>query len=467
VERDDDRTAIVNDRYVPSNLLSTTPLAEVWLGRDSRLGRVVRLRVLHPAQRTRASSVQRFFSQATACARIEHPGLLRLLDATPHPAVVVTEHIEARTLRRVVEEDGPLPLARAAAIMDQVAGALVPVHAAGMVHGHPGLDSIEVDAHDRAVLTDLGLRPLGPGVDPGDDVFGLTVTLAALVSGRPQADADGTELALDAVASLGAGAPPGLSSLVAAGLDQGAARQPADAAAWQQALRSVDTQRAPESPRDGFLRAERAWLVPALAVVVLAVVVAVAGFTGATDSGPFARRLNLAAGRTPQAATASAPDDREATAPEAEELHIAALVDYDPLGDGIERPDRLAGALDDDPSTDWTSESYSTSSFGNLKEGVGLEIRLDGVHEVTGIRLRTTSPGWAVRFHVSQGAPDDLAGWGDPLASTVVDERDGTTAWAPVRAASVLVWISDLGPALEGEHRVGISEIQVLGHRTT
>ena len=200
---------------------------------------------------------------------------------------------------------------------------------------------------------------------------------------------------------------------------------------------------------------------------MIAVAVAVAGITGATESGPFARRFDAVVAPTPAPAAAADPAPSGAPPAAAEHLDIAALVDYDPLGDGIERPDRLGGALDDDPATDWISESYSTSTFGNLKDGVGLEIRLDGVHQVSGVRLRTSEPGWTVRFHASAGAPEDLDDWGAPVASAVVDDRDGTTSWAPIRAASLLVWISDLGPPVEGEHRVGISEIEVLGESST
>ena len=70
------------------------------------------------------------------------------------------------------------------------------------------------------------------------------------------------------------------------------------------------------------------------------------------------------------------------------------MTDFDPLGDGRERPDLLPLASDGDPSTAWYTENYQDSpELGGLKKGVGLSLALPAPAVATEMVIDSPTPG--------------------------------------------------------------------------
>src|SRR6266550_1820706 len=76
-------------------------MGEVYRARDTRLGRIVAVKVLPPEIGQDSAGLQRFEQEARAVAALSHPNILALYDVGTSPvAFFVTELLEGRSLRQ-------------------------------------------------------------------------------------------------------------------------------------------------------------------------------------------------------------------------------------------------------------------------------------------------------------------------------------------------------------------------------
>ncbi len=123
---------------------------------------------------------------------------------------------------------------------------------------------------------------------------------------------------------------------------------------------------------------------------------------------------------------------------------------FDPLGDGDERPDLTANAIDGDTETLWRTDTYSQEGFGNLKAGVGLIITLDEPSSLGRMVLATANTGWNAEIYVGdEFGPDsrdfEPAALGDPAA---IVEDGGDVEEISLEGASgskILIWVTETG----------------------
>jgi serine/threonine protein kinase len=114
-------------------------MGEVYLARDTRLGRRVALKFL---QRLDAQHAARFAAEARATAQLTHENIVALYDVAEHDGVpyMVLEYVPGKTLsgwlrdRRLDGAGVVVPPPRAAELMAPVARALQCAHEAGIVH---------------------------------------------------------------------------------------------------------------------------------------------------------------------------------------------------------------------------------------------------------------------------------------------------------------------------------------------
>ena len=99
--------------------------AVVYKARDMELDRLVALKVLRPALSDDPDFVARFKQEARAAARLQHPNIVTVYDATQIDGqlIIAMQYVEGRTLRDDLTQ-GMLPLDRALAILEQIAAAL-------------------------------------------------------------------------------------------------------------------------------------------------------------------------------------------------------------------------------------------------------------------------------------------------------------------------------------------------------
>lgn len=477
-----------NERYERRELLQPGAV-ETWSGLDRTLNRPVTIR-----RATADSEIgQRLRLQAKALARVEHHGLLHILDTydeADHFAIV-TEQLPTRMLADdLASSNGDtrrLAATEALRIVIAVTEALAVLHSAGFAHGGVDADYIGWRAEVGWVILN------GP---PTDDAVTIPATRRAdlasiavlahrlMVGAAPQRRPDGT-WELD----------PVVPDVVAPVLTRAiSASDPwPDVPSMLLALRSVmDDLPATDgtaADRRSVWQAERHWLAPVgVLVAAAATLVGVAVVIGqtsepATDTVPSPVTAAGVAGTQPAvtvvpSATATASPVTAApqttpTAPPAPTttrvrrvpILLESITDFDPAGDDrIEHPERLIFINDGDPTTGWSTARYRTRDFGGLKDGVGLIVVLygDEPHSVARLVIDSPTVGWSFELYASSERNRTLIDWGSPVATAQGITGSAALDVPAAEAAALLVWITDLGDELpNGGHRVTVSRIEV------
>lgn len=213
-----------------------------------------------------------------------------------------------------------------------------------------------------------------------------------------------------------------------------------------------------EEPQ-GFLRSERSWMLPALALLLTAaaLVVAVQLFRRSPLGSTVGDDTAVADGGLFGDEDGTAPDEPTtqttfATITELVEPRVAGAVALDEPalgGDGDEFNDLVPNAFDGDDDTVWRTDTYRGPLFGRLKPGVGFLIDLGGRAEVSEIELDTESEGWSIEFYVGDDFPPDPSSWGAP-AATIVDGDGRERVELQGVGTQLLLWITDHGLSDDG-----------------
>jgi serine/threonine protein kinase len=106
----------------------------------------------------RAAARTAFRAEAEIADAVRDPSLVRVLhhgecDGAPY---LLLQYVPGRTLREVLQADGPLPEPRLRPLGAELARALAALHAHGYVHGDVKPENVRLDEDGRAVLLDLG-----------------------------------------------------------------------------------------------------------------------------------------------------------------------------------------------------------------------------------------------------------------------------------------------------------------------
>ncbi|QJW92877.1 serine/threonine protein kinase [Frigoriglobus tundricola] len=120
---------------------------------------LVSVKVL-PTERVSDNTVFRAFTdEVRTAARVEHPNVARILDLSSYHGThfVVSEHIPAPTLDKVIAEQGPLDPNTAAQVVAQVAIGLLHAHRQNVLHRDIKPGNIALLPDGRVKLIDLGL----------------------------------------------------------------------------------------------------------------------------------------------------------------------------------------------------------------------------------------------------------------------------------------------------------------------
>jgi serine/threonine-protein kinase len=142
-----------------------------------------------------------------------------------------------------------------------------------------------------------------------------------------------------------------------------------------------------------------------------------------------------------------------------------AATEFDPEGDGQETGTEEQ-AIDGNPTgTAWSSEHYDSPDFGGLKDGVGLAIDAGEPVAAKSMVIRALTPGYdAEIYEVNGSPPDELSGWGQPVAN-VSDGGETERLTLPGKAAtSFLLWITKAPQAQDdpSRYQMEISDVQIF-----
>ncbi len=179
------------------------------------LGRPVALKVIAVDRAGDEEFRERFGREARMAAAIDHPNVVPVYAAGEEDGALflVMRFVAGNDLHRLVRRDGPLPAARAAAIVAQVGAALDAAHAAGLVHRDVKPANVLLTGEEEhAYLSDFGLTrmidPHHPITDSGQWIGTVDFASPEQLSGA-RADARSDVYALGCVLHVAlTGSPP-------------------------------------------------------------------------------------------------------------------------------------------------------------------------------------------------------------------------------------------------------------------
>src|SRR4051795_2438788 len=149
--------------YRIEGVLGRGGMGVVYLAEQPELGRRVAIKVIAPALASDPDYLQRFKRESRLAAAIEHPNAIPIYEAgvaDEEMPYLVMRYVEGEDLSSLIRREGRLDTRRAAAIVDQIAGALDEAHARGLVHRDVKPANVIVESRrgtEHAYLTDFGL----------------------------------------------------------------------------------------------------------------------------------------------------------------------------------------------------------------------------------------------------------------------------------------------------------------------
>jgi serine/threonine-protein kinase len=268
---------LLDERYRLDRVIARGGMATVFVATDTRLDRIVAVKVMHRALAEDPEFVARFTREARAAARVSAPEVVAVhdqgTDGETGLAYLVMEHVQGMNLRQLLQQRGALPANRAVALLEPVLRALAAAHSAGLVHRDVKPENVLLSDDGRVKVADFGLARavetsnltqttglligtvayLAPeqvetgSADARSDVYAAGVLLWELLVGAPPYDGEKplsvayrhVHEDVPAPSTQVEGVPPALDDLVVRATRRDPALRPQDGAAFLAELVAV------------------------------------------------------------------------------------------------------------------------------------------------------------------------------------------------------------------------------------
>jgi serine/threonine protein kinase len=144
--------------YNVVSLLGVGGMGEVYQARDTRLGRLVALKILPSDLATDPRRKRRFLQEAKAASALNHPNIVTLHDVGCDSGIdyLVMEYVRGKTLDQLIPREG-LDFKQALRYATEIAGALVTAHAGGIIHRDLKPGNIMINEGGTVKVMDFGL----------------------------------------------------------------------------------------------------------------------------------------------------------------------------------------------------------------------------------------------------------------------------------------------------------------------
>jgi len=207
---------VLDNRFEIKKFMTRGGMGRIYFAEQRPLGRGVVVKLLDVKNERTEEFRRRFFLEASLCARLSHPNIIRVFDygCDGEAYFIAMEHLKGRTLHDLIRHEAPLEHLRIIGLMKQVCSALEEAHNHGIIHrdlkpanlfiSEHGVHTEFIKLMDFGLVKDLQLRadvtrtghalgsPLymspeqitGDPVDPRTDVYALGVILFIMFTGR-------------------------------------------------------------------------------------------------------------------------------------------------------------------------------------------------------------------------------------------------------------------------------------------
>jgi eukaryotic-like serine/threonine-protein kinase len=150
---------LLGGRYHVGSRIARGGMATVYLGTDTRLDRVVALKIAHPDLSDDIEFVRRFIGEARSAARLTSPNVVAIYDQGSDGRLhfIAMEYVAGRTLRQLLTERGRLSPREALDIMTGVLTGLAAAHQAGLAHRDVKPENVLLTQSGEVKVADFGL----------------------------------------------------------------------------------------------------------------------------------------------------------------------------------------------------------------------------------------------------------------------------------------------------------------------
>ena len=243
----------LSHRYRLTHRIAVGGMGEVWAADDTRLARVVAVKILRPELTGDPEFLGRFRTEARITASLNHPGICAVYDygevsGADHylagTAYLVMELISGESLSSVLARLGRLSVGRTLDVLEQTGNALQQAHARALVHRDIKPGNLLITPGGQVKITDFGIAKVaheapvtrngmvmgtaqyispeqaaGREASPASDIYSLGVVAYECLAGRLPFHSDNTvAIALahvrDAPPPLPDDVPPAVARLV-------------------------------------------------------------------------------------------------------------------------------------------------------------------------------------------------------------------------------------------------------------
>ena len=498
----------LNGRYRLDAQIGTGGMSTVYRAFDAVLERRVAVKLMHREIAADTDQLERFRREARAVAQLSHPHIVGVIDAGEEDGrpYIVFEYVEGETLKDRIRRMGRLPVDEAIAYAIEISRALEAAHARHIVHRDVKPQNVLIDEEGSAKVTDFGIarsldeegltadgrvlgttdyvspeQALGHDVNGQSDIYSLGVVLYEMLVGDvPFHGENQVSVAmkhvredLPDVQSRRPEISAGLAAILDRMTDKHLEHRYPDAHTLEAELEDA---LAAEAARSGRSTGEATAVIatlpertkrrlplrmrrrfPVIAVIGVLVLAAVAVALLAVQG------VNRTERGTGQGKVKAPPGTKVVS------VKRTSAQDFDPLGKDGEHPEEAFRAVDKDPGTSWSTESYSGDTLAG-KKGVGIYVDAAPGVAATSIEIDTPKPGWQAEIHVAPNgdAPRDAPGQGSDWQKLGGGRVKHTRQRFTLRTDGkgyryYLVWITKLP---DGAGRVEITDISLFRRAT-
>ena len=210
-------------RYEVRSLIGHGGMAEVHLGFDTRLSRIVAIKMLRSDLARDSIFQARFRREAQSAASLNHPNIVSVYDTGEETVTgpdgrsisvpyIVMEYVEGHTVKELLSDGTPVPINEAISIVSGILSALEYSHSQNLVHRDIKPGNIMLTGDGKVKVMDFGIaraltdsqatmtqtnavvgtaqylspeQARGEQVDARSDLYSTGVVLFELLTGRP------------------------------------------------------------------------------------------------------------------------------------------------------------------------------------------------------------------------------------------------------------------------------------------